>query len=65
MSDKVVYLTKEGIKKLEDRLDYLTSEKRTEIANRIKAAIALGDLSENSEYIEAKNETGLFKKVKS
>lgn len=56
MSGKVVYLTPDGIKKLEDRLEYLTSIKRTEIANRIKAAIALGDLSENSEYIESKNE---------
>ncbi len=56
MSTKPVYLTSEGIKKLEDRLEYLTSTRRSEIADRIKAAIALGDLSENSEYIEAKNE---------
>lgn len=56
MSTKPVYLTNEGVKKLEDRLDYLTSTRRTEIAERIKAAIALGDLSENSEYIEAKND---------
>jgi len=56
MSTKPIYLTTEGIKKLEDRLEYLTSERRSEIAERIKAAIALGDLSENSEYIEAKND---------
>ena len=56
MSTKPVYLTVEGIKKLEDRLEYLTSVRRSEIAERIKAAIALGDLSENSEYIEAKND---------
>lgn len=56
MSTKTVYLTKEGAKKLEDRLEYLTSVRRGEVAERIKAAIALGDLSENSEYIEAKND---------
>lgn len=56
MSTKPVYLTTEGLKKLEDRLEYLTSTRRTEIADRIKAAIALGDLSENSEYIESKND---------
>ncbi|MBN2879153.1 MAG: transcription elongation factor GreA [Clostridia bacterium] len=56
MSTKPVYLTKEGLKKLEDRLEYLTSTRRSEVAERIKAAIALGDLSENSEYIEAKND---------
>ncbi len=56
MSTKTVYLTKEGAKKLEDRLEYLTSIRRGEVAERIKAAIALGDLSENSEYIEAKND---------
>lgn len=56
MSTKPVYLTTDGIKKLEDRLEYLTSARRTEVADRIKAAIALGDLSENSEYIEAKND---------
>lgn len=56
MSRKPIYLTPDGIKKLEDRLEYLASVRRTEIAERIKAAIALGDLSENSEYIESKNE---------
>lgn len=56
MTTKPIYLTSEGIAKLEARLEYLTSEKRTEVAQRIKAAIALGDLSENSEYIESKND---------
>lgn len=56
MTSKPVYLTSDGIKKLEERLEYLTSDKRTEVAERIKAAIALGDLSENSEYIESKND---------
>lgn len=56
MAAKPVYLTQSGIEKMKARLEYLTSEKRTEIANRIKTAIALGDLSENSEYIESKND---------
>ncbi len=56
MTDKRVLLTEEGLKKLEDKLDYLKSVKRIEISERLKAAIALGDLSENSEYEDAKNE---------
>ena len=56
MADKRVLLTEEGLKKLEDKLDYLKSVKRIEIAERLKAAIALGDLSENSEYEDAKSE---------
>ena len=56
MADKRVLLTEEGLKKLEDKLDYLKSVKRIEIAERLKAAIALGDLSENSEDEDAKNE---------
>ena len=56
MASKPVYLTKSGLKKLEEKLKYLTSAKRQEVADRIKAAIALGDLSENSEYDDAKNE---------
>lgn len=53
---KPIYLTKEGYKKLEEKLEYLTTEKRKEVADRIGAAIALGDLSENSEYEDSKNE---------
>ena len=56
MADKKVMLTEDGYKKLVDRLDYLKSVRRLEIAERLKAAIALGDLSENSEYDDAKNE---------
>ena len=56
MADKRVMLTEEGYKKLEDQLSYLKSVKRIEISERLKAAIALGDLSENSEYDDAKNE---------
>lgn len=56
MADKRVVLTEEGLKKLEEKLEYLKSVRRLEVADRLKAAIALGDLSENSEYDDAKNE---------
>lgn len=56
MSNKEVFLTYEGLKKLEEELDYLKSVKRIEVAEKIKQALAFGDLSENSEYDEAKNE---------
>ena len=56
MSKKNNYMTSEGIAKLEKELDYLKSVRREEVAERIKSAIALGDLSENSEYEDAKNE---------
>ncbi len=49
-----VILTQEGFDKLEEELNYLKTEKRTEIAERIKIARGFGDLSENSEYDEAK-----------
>ena len=56
MADKRVVLTEEGLKKLEEKLEYLKSVRRLEVADRLKAAIALGDLSENSEYDDAKNQ---------
>ena len=49
-----VMMTYEGLKKLEDELEYLKTEKRKEISERIKIALGYGDLSENSEYDEAK-----------
>ena len=55
MENKEVILTEEGYKKIEEELEYLKTEKRTEIAERIKVALGFGDLSENSEYDEAKN----------
>ena len=55
MEEKEVILTKEGHDKLEQELNYLKTEKRAEIADRIKVALGFGDLSENSEYDEAKN----------
>lgn len=53
---KKTYLTKDGVKKLEDKLEYLKTTRRQEVADRIREAISLGDLSENSEYDDAKNE---------
>ena len=55
MEDKEVILTKEGFDNLEKELEYLKTDKRAEIAERIKVALGFGDLSENSEYDEAKN----------
>ena len=55
MEEKEVILTKEGHDKLEQELNYFKTEKRAEIADRIKVALGFGDLSENSEYDEAKN----------
>jgi transcription elongation factor GreA len=56
MAEKEVILTAEGLIKLEDELEQLKSVKRREIAERIKVAIGYGDISENSEYEDAKNE---------
>ena len=56
MAEKRVMLTEDGYNKLVEKLNYLKSVRRIEIADRLKAAIALGDLSENSEYDDAKNE---------
>ncbi|MGO1469412.1 MAG: transcription elongation factor GreA [Tissierella sp.] len=56
MTEKNVFLTKEGLNKLEEELDELKSVRRREIAARIKVALSFGDISENSEYDQAKNE---------
>ena len=56
MTNKEVILTYEGLKKLEKELECLKGTKRREIAERIKQALSFGDISENSEYDEAKNE---------
>lgn len=53
--NKEVILTQEGFNNLEKQLEYLKTEKRAEISERIKIALEFGDLSENSEYDEAKN----------
>ena len=52
--EKEILLTQEGYDKLEQELDTLKTEKRAEISERIKIALGFGDLSENSEYDEAK-----------
>ena len=52
---KQVILTSEGLAKLEKELEYLKTVKRQEVAAEIKVALGYGDLSENSEYDEAKN----------
>jgi transcription elongation factor GreA len=56
MTEKEVILTPDGLRKLEDELEHLKSVKRREVAERIKIAIGYGDISENSEYDDAKNE---------
>lgn len=56
---KQVVLTYEGLEKLEKELEELKTVKRKEIADKIKVALGFGDLSENSEYDEAKNEQAM------
>ncbi len=51
-----IILTQEGYQKLQEELDYLVNQKRKEVAERIKASIDFGDLAENSEYNDAKEE---------
>jgi transcription elongation factor GreA len=53
---KEILLTQEGYAKLEEEVEYLKAVKRREVADRIKVAISFGDISENAEYDEAKNE---------
>ena len=59
MSAKQVVLTLDGLKRLEQELDELKTVKRKEVAEKIKVALSFGDLSENSEYDEAKNEQAM------
>ena len=54
--EKQILLTDEGLLKLEEELEYLKTQKRKEVAEKIKHARGFGDLSENSEYDEAKDE---------
>ncbi len=56
MAEKKITLTMEGLQKLEEELEYLKTKKRKEVSEKIKVALGFGDLSENSEYDEAKNE---------
>ena len=56
MADKELLVSPEGLKKLEAELEHLTTVKRRDVAERIKTAREFGDISENSEYEDAKNE---------
>lgn len=55
---KEVYLTKEGLQELKEKLDYMVTVRRMECAENIKKAREFGDLSENAEYDAAKQEQG-------
>jgi transcription elongation factor GreA len=55
-----VILTQEGLDKLKSELDYLSNDKRREVAERIKEAREFGDIMENSEYDDAKNEQAML-----
>lgn len=59
MNKPITVLTKEGVAKLEAELENLKTVRRKEVAEKIKVALSFGDLSENSEYDEAKNEQGI------
>lgn len=60
MEENTTLLTEEGYKKLEEELAYLKGPRKMEIAEKIKQAREYGDLSENSEYDEAKNEQAIL-----
>ena len=57
---KDVILTPEGYEKLKQEIEYLSNEKRREVADRIKTAREFGDIAENAEYDDAKNEQALL-----
>src|SRR5436853_7393829 len=57
---KEVILTPEGYEKLKREIEYLSTEKRREVADRIRQAREFGDIAENSEYDDAKNEQALL-----
>src|SRR3954452_24695650 len=57
---KDVILTPEGLENLKKEIEYLSTTKRREVAERIKEAREFGDISENSEYDDAKNETAML-----
>lgn len=59
-TDKTIYSTPEGVEKLKAELEHLKTSKRKEIAGRIASAKELGDLSENAEYSDAKDEQALM-----
>ena len=56
MANQEVYLTKEGLKKLEEELEHLRNVRRQEVAERLREAMEAGELIDNAEYEAAKNE---------
>ncbi|MCL5774333.1 MAG: transcription elongation factor GreA, partial [Firmicutes bacterium] len=56
MSEKEIILTPEGLKKLEEKLEYYKTHHRKEVAERIRQAKEFGEIGENSEYEDAKSE---------
>src|SRR5512146_2715420 len=60
MRNEVHYLTAEGAERLRNELEYLKGPAREQLALRLRAAIQLGDLSENADYISAKEEQGFL-----
>lgn len=60
MDEKAVPLTRDGLRRIEEELSDLVQHRRPEIAERIKTAREFGDISENAEYTEAKNEQSLI-----
>jgi transcription elongation factor GreA len=60
MAKDVSYLTAEGAQKIREELEYLKGPARQELSERLRAAIELGDLSENADYIQAKEEQGFL-----
>src|SRR5881409_177089 len=57
-----IILTKDGLEELKQKIDYLSNDRRQEVAERIKEARGFGDISENSEYDDAKNEQAMLEK---
>ncbi len=60
MVDREIILTPEGFQRLKEEIEYLSSVKRDEVAERIRASREFGDISENSEYDDAKNEQAML-----
>jgi transcription elongation factor GreA len=57
-----VILTKEGLEDLKAKIEYLSTQRRAEVAERIRAAREFGDIAENAEYDDAKNEQAMLEK---
>lgn len=60
MAERQFFVTEEGLEALEKELDFLKTVRRKEVAEKIKVALSFGDLSENSEYDEAKNDQAIM-----